>query len=310
MPPVALVLPCKHYAPAFRGSSLPTRPRFWWPLPAGSESAGYYSTAPLQRTLEELVDFSRINRGGPRLTVGAALLRTSQMRYFDSRDTAIDVRHILASGALPPAFPAVRIDGELYWDGGILSNTPAETIFDDYPRYDSLVFAVHLWNPVGAEPQSMWEVAHRQKDIQYSSRVANHIARQSQLHRLRHVIEELSDLLPADILAQKRVQELVANGCPTRMHFVRLMAPRLDHDDQTKDVDFSPSAIRTRWKAGYDHARSAIDHAPWQAEFNPLEGVILHEPNADGNFAPAPADARHHPTPTPVAAVPQPVRAA
>ncbi len=246
-------------------------------IPLGAENAGYYSTAPLKRTLEELVDFSRINRDAPRLTIGAALVRTSQMRYFDSRDTAIDVRHIMASGALPPAFPPVRIDGELYWDGGILSNTPAEAIFDDYPRFDSLVFAVHLWNPNGREPETMWDVAHRQKDVQYSSRVANHIARQSQLHRLRHVIEELSDLLPADVLARPRVEELVAHGCPTRMHIVRLMAPSLDHDDQTKDVDFSVSGIRRRWSAGYAHAMQVIERAPWKGTFDSLDGVVLHE---------------------------------
>ena len=100
-------------------------------------------------------------------------------------------RHVMASGALPPAFPAVRIDGELYWDGGILSNTPTEAIFDDNPRRNSLIFAVHMWNPMGPEPETIWEVLHRQKDIQYSSRVASHIARQRQVHRLRHVISEL-----------------------------------------------------------------------------------------------------------------------
>ena len=110
------------------------------------------------------------------------------MRYFDSRDGEIGVKHIMASGALPPAFPAVRIDGELYWDGGILSNTPTEAIFDDNPRKNSLIFAVHLWNPMGEEPGTIWEVLNRHKDIQYSSRVASHIARQRQLHHMRHVI--------------------------------------------------------------------------------------------------------------------------
>src|ERR1041384_2640497 len=102
------------------------------------------------------------------------------MRYFDSRDGEITVDHVIASGALPPAFPAVRIEGELYWDGGILSNTPTEAIFDDQPRRNSLIFAVHLWNPTGPEPDTMWDVLHRHKDIQYSSRVASHISRQRQ----------------------------------------------------------------------------------------------------------------------------------
>ena len=118
-------------------------------IPLGTDNAGYYTTAPLKRTLLELVDFSLCKRNKPRLTVGAAHVETSQMRYFDSLQTEIDVKHVLASGALPPAFPAVCIDGEHYWDGGILSNTPAEAVFDDNPRRNSLVFAVHMWNPVG-----------------------------------------------------------------------------------------------------------------------------------------------------------------
>jgi NTE family protein len=184
----------------------------------------------------------------------------------------------MASGALPPAFPAVRIDGELYWDGGILSNTPTEAIFDDHPRRSSLVFAVHMWNPDGAEPETMWEVLHRQKDIQYSSRVASHIARQKQTHRLRHVIKELIEHIPEAERNSAAVRELAAYGCLTRMHVVRLLAPRLDDEDHTKDVDFSPSGICRRWEAGYAGARQALDAAPWQGEFDPLEGVILHEP--------------------------------
>src|SRR5690348_5355434 len=165
-------------------------------MPLGADRAGYYSTAPLERTLLDLVDFSVLNRGRPRLTVGAAHVRTSRTRYFDSRDGEIGVKHIRASGALPPAFPAVRIDGELYWDGGILSNTPTEAIFDDNPRRNSLIFAVHVWNPMGAEPETSWEVIHRQKDIQYSSRVASHIAKQRQVHKLRHVVSELVKFIP------------------------------------------------------------------------------------------------------------------
>jgi NTE family protein len=244
----------------------------------GADHAGYYSTAPLEKTLTELVDFSLIKRNKPRLTVGAAHVETSQMRYFDSRTTEIGVKHVLASGALPPAFPAVQIDGEYYWDGGILSNTPAEAIFDDNPRRNSLVFAVHMWNPVGPAPQTIWEVLHRQKDIQYSSRVATHIARQAQIHRLRHVIKELTHHIPDDVLARPEVRELIGYGCLTRMHFVRLLSPRFDNDDHTKDIDFSPAGIRRRWESGYEMTVRAIESAPWKGDFDPLEGVFLHEP--------------------------------
>ena len=238
-------------------------------IPLGADGAGYYSTAPLERTLSELVDFDLINRCKPRLTVGAAHLRSSRMKYFDGRDMPITVRHILASGALPPAFPPVRIEGELYWDGGILSNTPSEVVFDDYPRRNSLIFAVHMWNPEGPEPVTMWDVMHRQKDIQYSSRVASHIQRQRQTHRLRHVIKELSAMLPAQARDSAVARDLIEYGCSTQMHVVRLLAPRLETEDQTKDVDFSPSGIRDRWAAGYATARRAIECAPWSGEFDP-----------------------------------------
>ena len=250
-------------------------------IPLGADNAGYYSTAPLEKTLRELVDFSLINCGKPRLTVGAAHVRTSQMKYFDSRDAEISVKHILASGALPPAFPAVRIDGELYWDGGILSNTPSEVVFDDYPRFSSLIFAVHMWHPTGPEPVTMLDVQHRQKDIQYSSRVASHIARQQQTHRLRHIIEQLSEHVPEAIRDSAAVRMLTDHGCTTQMHVVRLLAPRLDNEDQSKDVDFSPAGIRNRWAAGLASARRALDQAPWQGSFDVHEGVILHEPDAN-----------------------------
>jgi NTE family protein len=245
--------------------------------PLGPEHAGYYSTAPLQQTLGELVDFDLVNRCKPRLTVGAAHVRTSQMRYFDSRDSEISAKHIMASGALPPAFPAVRIDDELYWDGGILSNTPTEVVFDDNPRKDSLIFAVHLWNPSGVEPTSMAEVLNRHKDVQYSSRIISHITRQQQTHRLRHIINELAARLPEAERNNAAVRELAGYGCQTRMHVVRLLAPQLDRETHTKDIDFSPSGIMKRWDSGYLHTKAVLKRAPWVGEFDPLSGVILHE---------------------------------
>jgi NTE family protein len=245
--------------------------------PLGADHAGFYSTAPLERTLLELVDFSRVNRCTPRLTVGAAHVRSSQMRYFDSRDGELTVKHVMASGALPPAFPAVRIDGELYWDGGILSNTPTEAVFDDNPRRNSLIFAVHLWNPVGAEPTTMAEVLNRHKDVQYSSRIASQITRQQQTHRLRHVINQLAARLPEGERSDPAVRELTSYGCPTRMHVVQLLAPQLDRESHTKDIDFSPSGIMRRWDAGYSHTKSVLERRPWVGEFDPLAGVVLHE---------------------------------
>lgn len=250
--------------------------------PMAPENTGYYSTIPLEQTLQELTDFALLGGGGPRLTVGAAHVRSSRMHYFDSRDIALSAKHILASGALPPAFPAVRIDGELYWDGGILSNTPTEVVFDDEPRRDALIFSVHMWNPEGPEPKTLWEVAHRQKDIQYSSRIASQIVRLQQSHRLRHVIAELFRELPETQRHGEAAKALAAYGCLTQMHVVRLLAPRLEHEDQTKDVDFTPAGIKNRWQAGFADMMAALDAAPWRTPVQKIEGVILHEPGPDG----------------------------
>ena len=247
-------------------------------FPLGTEHAGFYSVSPLEASLLELVDFSLLNRSSTRLTVGAANVRTSKMHYFDTREMPLAMNHVMASAALPPAFPPVRIDGEYYWDGGILSNTPTEAIFDDYPRRDSVVFGVNVWNPMGPEPKTMWDVLHRQKDIQYSSRIANQIVRQQQVHRLRHVITELVGHMPEQVRAIPEVRDLAGYGCVTRMHIVTLLAPRLENEGHTKDIDFSASGIRMRWDAGYAHTARVLERAPWKNEFDPMEGVILHEP--------------------------------
>jgi len=245
--------------------------------PLGPEDAGYYSVAPLRETLSELVDLEELNGGATRITVGASNVRTSEMRYFDSRDMPLGLDHVLASGALPPAFPAVRIDGDLYWDGGILSNTPVEVVFDDAPRRSGLVFAVHIWNPHGPEPETIWEVMNRQKDVQYSSRAVAQINRQRQLHRLRHIVAELAAMLPEERRRDNRVAEMASYGCLTRMHVVRLLAPALDYEDHAKDIDFSPEGIARRREAGYRHTMETLEKAPWRAPVDATEGFILHE---------------------------------
>ncbi|MBW8733257.1 MAG: patatin-like phospholipase family protein [Asticcacaulis sp.] len=249
--------------------------------PLGAESAAYYQTRPLEKTLGELIDLDLLNAGAPRLTVGAAQVQTGDMHYFDSRDAPLNLKHIMASGALPPAFPAVRIDGELYWDGGILSNTPVEAVFDDNPRRNGLVFAVHIWNPSGPEPDSLWTVMNRQKDLQYTSRAASHIKRQKQIHKLRHVIAELARKVPEADRNDPAVRELAGYGCLTQMHVVRLLAQPLKGEDHLKDIDFSPSGIQARWEAGYADTLRVLAKAAWTApHHDPLDGFILHEAQA------------------------------
>ena len=250
-------------------------------FPVGLERASFYTTEPLRHTLRELVDFDCLKDRRTRLTVGAVSVRTGEMRYFDSRDMTLGAEHVMASGALPPGLPAVRIDGEPYWDGGIYSNTPVEVVLDDKPRRDSLIISVNIWQPNGSEPGTIWQVLGRQKDIQYASRGKSHVMRQEQIHRLRHVIRELGKRLSDEERRDPEVTELLEYGCGTTMHLVRLLSPRLDREDHTKDIDFSRAGIRTRWQAGYEHAQRVVAAQPWVCHVEPLQGVLIHESSED-----------------------------
>jgi NTE family protein len=242
----------------------------------GAESAAWYTTRPLRETLGSLVDFDYLCECHMRLTVGAVNACSGEMRYFDTRKEKVGVDHVMASGALPPAFPAVRIDGEPYWDGGIYSNTPIEAVLDDRPRHDSVIFAVNVWHQSAPEPESIWQVMTRHKDIQYASRADSHIARQKQIHRLRHVIRELEKQIPAARRSDPEVRELASWGCGTTMHVVHLLAPRLKDEDHTKDIDFTRSGVAARRQAGYVDTLRMIERAPWEAAVDPIEGVIEH----------------------------------
>lgn len=254
-------------------------PRSWLGghTPLGVAEAGYYSTAPLRRTLRELVDFDHLAKGTTRLALGAVNVCSGRMRYFDSRDDVLNLDHVMASGALPPAFPAIMIDGEPYWDGGIYSNTPIEVVMDDNPRRDSVIFAAQLWQQEDKAPHSIDRVMSRYKDIQYASRSESHIVRQQQIHHLRHIVRELGKLLPEKTSATPEAEELIDWGCGTVIHVISLQAPALEGDDHTKDIDFTPDGIAARWNAGRNFARNKIAAAPWNETIDPIVGIVLHD---------------------------------
>lgn len=245
--------------------------------PLGPEKAAFYSTEPLRDRIASLIDVTLLNAGAPRLTVGAVNLRSGRMRYFDTAREPLGIEHLLASSALPPAFPAVAIDGELYWDGGAYSNTPVEAVFADSSRRSAVIFAVQLWNADGREPQSIWDAMGRQKDILYASRAEHHLAWQTELHHLRHIVRELGKHIPAKLAASQEVRELTRWGCATSMHLVRLVAPVLEGDDLMKDVDFGATRVAERRAAGYAAAQRMIARAPWRSEIDPRVGVAIHD---------------------------------
>ena len=255
----------------------------WGPeAPVGIEQAALYSVDPLKRLLPSFIDFDLVNSGKPRFTLGLVSVRSGEMRYFDTRSEKIAIEHILGSSAIPPSFPAVRIEGEAYWDGGIYSNTPVEVVFDDNPRRSSVVFAVQIWHTRGPEPESVAQVMMRQKDIIFGSRARSHIARQAQLHRMRHVVRELVDMLPKDRRDTPEVRELAGYGCGTVMHLIEINAQPLDGESNSRDFDFSQAAIHARWQAGYADAHRMIERRPWDEPIDPAVGVAVYASDVEG----------------------------
>lgn len=257
------------FTPNLRALYAPNRP-------AGIAQASFYSIEPLRETLSRLVDFENISNRSTRLKLGAVNVASGRMRYFDSRDDELSIEHVMASGALPPAFPAVEIDGEHYWDGGIYSNTPIEVVMDDRQRRDSVIFAAQLWQQSNELPNTIAQVTSRLKDIQYASRAENHTVRQQQIHHLRHIVRELGRLLPAGTRATPEAKELLGWGCGTVMHVLPLQAPALEGEDHTKDIDFTPAGVQARWDAGREFALRKIEAAPWSDEFDPVMGIVVH----------------------------------
>jgi NTE family protein len=249
--------------------------------PLGAERASLYTTEALAKTMTALTDPAWFNSGRPRLTVSTVNIKTGRLQYFDSARMPLELRHVLASAALPISFGAVRIDGDPYWDGGIYSNTPIEVVFEDNPRRDSIVFADQMWHSAGAEPQTFLDVLSREKDIQFASRDASHIVHQQNLHRLRHVVRELVRLVPEDKRDTPEVKALAAYGCKTFMHIVRLNAPYIEGEGNTRDFDFTREGIRLRWQAGHDDTARVLAQRPWEAGVDPMVGVAVHDCKPD-----------------------------
>ena len=199
-------------APGFFGP----RPLTPWLWPHGTiEATSYYDTRPLRATLERLVDFDRINSGVMRFSVGAVNVRTGNFVYFDSTTHRIGPEHVMASGALPPGFPAIEIDGELYWDGGLISNTPLSWVVDNLPHHDTLAFQVELWPSRGVLPRHMAQVPTRQKEIQFSSRTRSESDRFREVQFLRNALSRLIEKLPEELAAGCLPLEL-AHGAVSR----------------------------------------------------------------------------------------------
>ncbi len=261
-------------------------PRIPLPLPFQSTSTatlGYYDTTPLQQTLESLIDFDLLNDGPTRLSVGAVNIETGNFAYFDTARQKLTTKHIMASGALPPGFPPVEIDGAYYWDGGLVSNTPLQYVLDMHEAdQDICIFQVDLFAASGSRPSSMFDIAQREKDIRYSSRTRLNTDMAKQTVYLRKAARQLLKSLPKSERSTKEAKQLSAMTEGSSVTIVHLIHRPESTDTQSKDYEFSRLSVNEHWATGCDDAETSLTHPKWKARTIPEDGIQVFDLTGTG----------------------------
>jgi NTE family protein len=260
-------------------------PRFptVWLQPAGSVAAtSYYDTTQLKSTLERLIDFDRINSGEMRFSIGAVNVSTGNFVYFDNTTHIIAAEHVMASGALPPGFPAIEIEGEFYWDGGLVSNTPLQWVLERDARQDTLAFQVDLWSARGDSPRNIAEVMTRQKEIHYSSRARNSSDAFRRDQKLRNALSSLIEKLPEDLQNAPELEVLRPAAHPAVYNIVQLIYRAKGYEGDSKDYEFSRQSMEEHWGAGYYDTVRTLRHSEVLQRPQNLEGVLTFDLGQNG----------------------------
>jgi NTE family protein len=270
------------------------QPRFppapLWPQ-GSSQSLSYYDTAPLRKTLEHLVDFDRINDLKTRLSVGAVNVTTGNFCYFDNVEfkklgKKIGPEHIMASGALPPGFPSVEIEGEHYWDGGISSNTPLDYVLDEDTTDDLLIFQVDLFSARGNLPATLLEAAEREKDIRFSSRTRMNTDKNKQVHDARRALRDLIGKLPEDLKNDPSVEILRKAAKESTVTVVHLIYRSKNYESSSKDYDFSHVGMVEHWGAGARDVHLSMRHKDWLERPQSDETMVTYDLTGDSPETP------------------------
>ena len=265
------------------GFFTPRIPVAWFNPPGTLEAMSWYDTSPLRASLESLIDFDRLNAGPIRLSIGAVNVRSGNFAYFDSRERLLTVEHVMASGALPPGFPPIEIEGEWYWDGGLVSNTPLQWLVEQEPRQDTLAFQVDLWNARGHLPRTIAEVETRRKEIHYSSRTRANTDRVKNAQRMRNTVADLLAKLPPELLDSEPARKLSAANQRKVYNIVHLIYRARSYEGQSKDYEFSRLSMQDHWRAGYHDTVRTLRHSEvLQRPDNP-EGVSVFDLTTDSD---------------------------
>jgi NTE family protein len=247
-----------------------------WPCKPGEVSI--YDTKALRETLLQLVDFDLINAGEIRYSVGAVNARSGNFQYFDTKYQKIGPEHVMASGALPPSFPPIEIDGEFYWDGGIVSNTPLQYLLDlEGEDEDCCVFQIDLFSARGDLPATLLEIAQREKDIRYSSRTRLNTDMMCRQHRLRAAIKRLAAKLPAELRDDPDWRALEERGREASTTIVHLIHRRAVYESASKDYEFSRATMERTWADGRRDVETTLSHPEWINRARPLGAVKIFD---------------------------------
>jgi NTE family protein len=257
-----------------------------WPQGA-PQSLSYYDTAPLKKTLEHLVDFDRINDLKTRLSVGAVSVTTGNFKYFDNFEfrklgKKIGPEHIMASGALPPGFPSIEIEGEHYWDGGIATNTPLDYVLDEEVNNDLLIFQVDLFSARGPLPVSLLDAAEREKDIRFSSRTRMNTDKNRQIHNTRKALRELIGKLPDYLKNDPSVEILCKAAKENTVTVMHLIYRSKNYESSSKDYDFSHVGMVEHWSSGVRDVHLSMRHKDWLERPQSCETMMTYDLTGDG----------------------------
>lgn len=256
------------------------KPRFPPPflsLFSGDSATSFYDTTPLRETLERLVDFDRLNSGEVRVSVDAVNVRSGNLVHFDTAERRLRPEHFMASGALPPGFPAVEIDGEYYWDGGVVSNTPLSRVLSCEPRRDTLTFQVDLWSAKGRLPYDLREVLSRQKDIQYSSRTRTITNQWLQMQKMRQALQDVIAKLPETAKNDEEIQSIADLARHRAYNIVHLIYQSKAFEGHSKDYEFGLWAMREHWQSGLLDIRRTLANPCHLDRPPPDRGIVTHD---------------------------------
>lgn len=254
----------------------------WLQQPGTSEARSYYDPSELRDTLNSFIDFKLINGGKERLSICASNVKTGNSLYFDTDTHEISVDHIMAAAALPPGFPPVEIEGEYYWDGGLVSNTPLQWVLDGSPCQDTLIFQVDLWSARGSLPRNMPEVMTRLKEIQYSSRTRSNTTRFMDFQKMRYAIADFLDSLADDLKNKPEYEFLRAIATRNIYNIVHLIYRPRNYEGNSKDYEFSRLSMEDHWNAGYYNTIHSLRHPETIQRHDEREAVITFDFLRDG----------------------------